>query len=245
MEPKPENQSGAFDPFNEDVFSCPFELKRERWSVPWSDLMMTMFIFFVVMYVYQTGNRKLEFGSGPGNSQISQAGTDSIVNANVKSQPSDIYDRTKAAFQDTFVDNTTTVDLVEDKSVRISLAGDLLFDTGIAALKPEAMWSLDQVAKIIRENGFIVNVVGHTDATPTYSKRYPTNWELSTARACNVARYLIEKWEIPGSRFFVSGHAWHQPVLPNNTPQRRSLNRRVEIVLMKNKPYSDKETSFK
>ncbi|MFO7886589.1 MAG: OmpA family protein [Desulfobacteraceae bacterium] len=245
MEQPSENIQSDFDPFADDVFSYPQNLKRERWSVSWSDLMMTMFIFFVVMYVYQQGSRELEFGPGPGVNYITESGSSEILSNNVEKKPSDIYDQTKAAFKDTFVDETADVDLVEDKLVRIALSGDLLFDLGSASLKMEARWSLDQIAQIIQENSFIVNVVGHTDSTPTFSAMYPTNWELSTARACNVVRYLIEECGIDSDRFFVSGHAWHQPVLPNNTSQRRALNRRVEIVLMKKKPYSVKQTAVK
>jgi chemotaxis protein MotB len=66
---------------------------------------------------------------------------------------------------------------------------------------------------------------------------FPTNWELSTARACRVARHLIEEEGIPEERFFISGHSWHQPVAPNTNAYNRSLNRRVEIILMKEMPF--------
>lgn len=243
MKQKLNKNRESFDPFTDDVFSYPSELKKEKWSVSWSDLMMTMFIFFVVMYVYQAGNRELKFGPGPGDNYLSDTGSDKIVDTNIKKKPSDIYDQTKKNIQDAFVDDTTAVDLVKDRSVRITIAGDFLFDIGKAELKTQAQWSIRQVAQIIRENSFIVNVIGHTDSTPNYSDKYPTNWELSAARACNVARYLIEECGIAGERFFVSGHAWHQPVKPNNTSYSRSLNRRVEIILMKEKPYSEKQAS--
>jgi chemotaxis protein MotB len=80
-------------------------------------------------------------------------------------------------------------------------------------------------------------VIGHTDSLPNHSELYATNWELSTARACRVARYLIKDFGLREDRFFVSGHASLQPLMPNDTAYNRSLNRRVEIILMKERPY--------
>lgn len=230
--------TSGMDPFAGDLFgpSCQGS-KRDRWSVPWSDLMMTMFIFFVVMYVYQAGNRDLKFGPGPGYKSISEAGSGGVMDARPESTPYDVYDQAKTAVQEEFVDNTVSVELVEDKAVRIALTGDLLFDVGRADLKVGARWRLRQIARIINDNSFVVNVIGHTDSMPNHSDQFPTNWELSTARACRVARYLIEEEGVEESRFFVSGYSWLQPIVPNTTAFNRSLNRRVEIVLMKEAPY--------
>ena len=96
---------------------------------------------------------------------------------------------------------------------------------------------------ILKENSFVINVIGHTDSTPTHSMLYPTNWELSTARACRVARYLITEAGVPKDRFFVSGHASLLPLMPNSTAANRSLNRRVEIILMKDRPYAEPVSS--
>lgn len=211
--------------------------RRNRWSVSWSDLMMTMFILFVVMFLYQAGNRDLRFGQGPALNSVSDSGSGGLVESNVQQQASEIFNRTKHAIKDEYVDDTVKVDLVEDKAVRIALAGDVLFDVGSAELKLEARWRLNQIAEILHQNSFIINVVGHTDSVPNHSELYPTNWELSAARACTVARYLIEEAGLAEQRFFVSGHSWHNPVAPNTTAYNRRLNRRVEIILMKDMPY--------
>jgi chemotaxis protein MotB len=200
--------------------------------------MMTMFVFFVILYVYQSGSRELKFGPGPGINRVTDSGSGKILEMNPESRPSEIFDQTRQTILNEFV-NGADVDLVEDKAVRISLAGDLFFDIGQSDLKPEARWRLNQIGKILQENSFIVNVIGHTDSMPNHSDRYPTNWELSTARACQVARYLIQEAGVPEERFFVSGHAWLQPLMPNTTASNRSLNRRVEIILMKERPYAE------
>ena len=226
----------GFDPFEIDPLLSIPSPRRGGWSVSWSDLMMTMFILFVVMYVYQVGSRELEFGPGPGTNRVGDSGADKIVGQNIDEYPSDIFSQTRQAVLDEFVDGDARVDLVADKAVRISLAGDLFFDLGKADLKPQAQWQLRQIGKILQKNSFVVNVVGHTDDMPNHSELYPTNWELSTARASRVARFLIEEAQLSEKRFFVSGHAWLQPLVPNTTAYNRSLNRRVEIILIKEMP---------
>ncbi|MDY0219603.1 MAG: OmpA family protein [Desulfobacterium sp.] len=226
----------GLDPFEIDPFLSIPSPRRGGWSVSWSDLMMTMFILFVVMYVYQAGSRELEFGPGPGISKVADSGTGRIVGQNIDEFPSDIFIQTRQAVLDEFVDGDARVDLVADKAVRISLAGDLFFDRGNADLKLEARWQLRQIGKILQKNSFVVNVVGHTDDMPNHSELYPTNWELSTARACRVARFLIKDAQLSEKRFFVSGHSWLQPLVPNTTAYNRSLNRRVEIILIKEMP---------
>ncbi len=142
------------------------------------------------------------------------------------------------------MDDTVSVELVKDRAVRIALAGDLLFDVGRADLKVGARWRLRQIARIINNNSFIINVIGHTDSTPNFSEQFPTNWELSTARACRVARYLIEEEGVAEERCFVSGYSWLQPIAPNSNAHNRSLNRRVEIVLMKEMPYQKQSLDY-
>ncbi len=235
--------SSQFDLFSEDIFDCSHEEKKEHWSISWSDLMMTMFIFFVMMYIYQAGNRDLKFGEGPGIKNLSDSGSGLVNEMDLAEKKSDIFTQAQNRFRaDEFIESEVSVDLVKDKAVRITLAGDFFFDVGRADLKTESRWRLHQIADILKENSFIINVVGHTDSMPNHSAMFPTNWELSAARACRVARFLIEHEGIKEERFFVSAHSWHQPVVPNNNAQNRSLNRRVEIILMKEMPYTASET---
>ncbi|WDP84467.1 MAG: hypothetical protein HUN05_04315 [Desulfobacter sp.] len=129
--------SDQFDPYGEDLLVDDVVGKRDKWSVSWSDLMMTMFVLFTVLYVYQAGNRELLLGEGPGGSRVSGGeGGGKVMDVDALHNPSDIYDRAKQAFLDEFVDDSMRVDMVSDKAVRISIAGDLLFDTGLADLRP-------------------------------------------------------------------------------------------------------------
>lgn len=229
-----EDMTGFYD----EILSYPQEHKTNRWSVSWSDLMMTMFIFFAVMYAFQAGNRDLFFGDGPGKNKFSESGSGNVLNIGSKSDPSTLYDQTRQAMADIMVDGLDSVQLTQDGSMRIILAGDLLFDPGRIDLKISARYQLDQIARVLNENDFIINVVGHTDDAPTRSDLYPTNWELSSKRAVTVARYLTEVTKVDEKRIFVSAHSSLQPVKDNDTGVNRALNRRVELILMKTRPQS-------
>jgi chemotaxis protein MotB len=126
-------------------------------------------------------------------------------------------------------------DLVVDVSDKV------LFDTGKAEVSERGQAVLKQVAaSIIRMPKRVFQVSGHTDAARVKSadvrEHYPTNWELSTARATNVVRFLQEKCGIPGRRLVAAGYAEHQPVASNATEKGKQRNRRIEIALIKEVP---------
>ena len=121
--------------FYDEILSYPPEKRSNKWSVSWSDLMMTMFIFFAVMYAFQTGNRDLMFGKGPGKNNLSNSGSQNVLNIGVEQSPSNLYNQTKQAVSEIMVTKPNSVDLMKDGAVRIVLAGDLLFDPGKADLK--------------------------------------------------------------------------------------------------------------
>jgi chemotaxis protein MotB len=83
----------------------------------------------------------------------------------------------------------------------------------------------------------MVNIVGHTDDLPINTEEFPSNWELSTARASKVARFFMNEMNMPGENFYISGHASYQPVKPNDNEIDRAANRRVEIIITKERPY--------
>ena len=242
----PEGGSGHLDLGDkEDILFGNRMPKTMHWSIPWSDLMMTMFIMFAVMYIYHSSPRDVLSTKGK-DSTIGarmEPGTDSTIGkpvdfaGSLKESISNIYEMSKETVRANDLEDFASVALVPDKAVRIILTGDLLFDTGKADLKPEAKRSLERIAGIVRRAPYLVNVVGHTDNVPIHSERFPTNWELSAIRACEVARFLIEEMGIPGKRFYISGHAYHQPVFPENSPRKRAANRRVEIIITKERPY--------
>ena len=116
----------------------------------------------------------------------------------------------------------------------VELSENILFDSGKAELKKEGTAALTEVAAVlasIADREF--QIAGHTDNIPIKSSKFPSNWELSTARAVTVARSLAAQG-VPATRLSAAGYAETQPVSSNDTPEGRQQNRRIEIVLMPN-----------
>lgn len=119
---------------------------------------------------------------------------------------------------------------VTDNGIAIKVANPVGFDEGKAEIKPEFEEILKEVLRVLNklpENE--IRVEGHTDDTPIHTRDYPSNWELSAARALKVVKYLYEKGRIDPSRLSAVGYGEFRPLVPNNTPENRSINRRIEI----------------
>jgi len=118
-----------------------------------------------------------------------------------------------------------------EEGVRIRLPGKILFDLGEASLKEEARKVLDRVIPVIKNYNYPVRVEGHTDNLPIHTEKFPSNWELSAARAINVVKYL-EKKGVEKQLLSAVGYGEYRPLYPNDIPSHRAGNRRVEIVII-------------
>jgi chemotaxis protein MotB len=119
------------------------------------------------------------------------------------------------------------------------LAEHAIFDLGVARLSSTAMPLLDKIGAIISRTPYSVRIEGHTDNIPINTTMFPSNWELSTARAVNVLRYLIRTHSISPLRLSAEGFGEYQPLYPNDTADRRAQNRRVEIIFIKSDPEAE------
>jgi chemotaxis protein MotB len=211
---------------------------KGQWAVVWSDLMMTMFILFVVLFAYQAAHRESLSRERPSsNSFPAVAGLGARMLPVVLATPK-VYDLRRLVETDEAqaLRGFASVELAPDRTVRIILASDFLFDVGQAELKPRVREKLVRIAEFVRRSPNMVNVIGHTDNIPMHSARFATNWELSVSRATAVARFLIEDMRLPANRFYVSGHGEYQPLVRNTTVSTRAANRRVEIVITREMP---------
>ena len=126
------------------------------------------------------------------------------------------------------------VQVFEEKDfILVRLEQEVFFDSGSAEILPQGMTVLSSLAEALRgiENEIIV--AGHTDNVPMTNKKYATNWELSTARATNVIRYLVEVEGLDPALFTATGNSEYRPVGDNDTPEGRQKNRRIEIKILK------------
>jgi chemotaxis protein MotB len=136
----------------------------------------------------------------------------------------------------TFAAETGVIGKIQVQSnhegVVVSLADDLLFASGSAALRPGSQDVLQRLALLLSELPNNVRVEGHTDNVPVNSSDYATNWELSAARATTVLRYLVDEAGIEESHLAAAAYADTRPVGDNGMPEGRALNRRADIVIV-------------
>jgi chemotaxis protein MotB len=114
----------------------------------------------------------------------------------------------------------------------ISLQELGFFNSGEAHLLPGAVGKLTRIANILNQHGFEIRVEGHTDNVPIHTAEFRSNWELSTARATEVIRMLIENFKFDPARVSVGGFGEYRPLESNLTPQGRQHNRRVDLVVV-------------
>jgi chemotaxis protein MotB len=167
--------------------------------------------------------------------------------ARVKSQVetvSEEIDRITRALEESF-GNSLVVTQNQERLV-LTLLGQVLFKSGEAELTPLGLKIMKQVGQVLATfPEKYIQVEGHTDNNPIgglLQKQFPSNWELSTARATTVLRYLIEQTGMEKKQFSAAGYADIRPVQSNETEEGRAKNRRVEIVLYPERVMQDHDT---
>ena len=130
------------------------------------------------------------------------------------------------------LESTVTVSASPNgKRLTVRLSESLLFAAGNSMLTPEAQSLIDKIADIIRKANKPVRVEGHTDNVPIHTAQFQSNWELSTARASSVIRYMVDQLGFSPEILSASGYGEYRPIAPNDTSENRAKNRRVEFVI--------------
>jgi chemotaxis protein MotB len=125
------------------------------------------------------------------------------------------------------------VEIRENRMI-IALGDKILFDPGKTELKPEGKDALTQVTAVLKDmQNRNFQVAGHTDNVPIKSPKFRSNWDLSTARAVEVVNFMISAG-LDGKRLSAAGYSDQSPVAPNDTPENKAKNRRIEITLVPN-----------
>ncbi len=119
--------------------------------------------------------------------------------------------------------------------VKITLPGEALFDSGQAIIKPEAFTVIDVIGEMINSEDFDtynIQIEGHTDDVPINTIYFPSNWELSASRAIAVGKYLIDDMGFSPDKIASTGYGEYRPIAPNDTPENKATNRRVEVKIV-------------
>ncbi len=130
------------------------------------------------------------------------------------------------------------------KGITVEINASVLFPVGEAKLQPAAVKALRAVAEVAATADFPITVEGHTDPTPIATPQFPSNWELSGARASSVVRLFVESGVTP-QRLTATGYSEQRPVASNDTQEGRARNRRVTILIEAQHPDDVKELPVK
>ena len=234
---------------------CP-ECKKgaPEWMNTYGDLVTLLMCFFVLLFAFSSIDaQKFEavMQSFQGSAGILSGGTSLseapyVFNGMPENQTStaqvvemDKLEKLKEEVEEYLEEKNmeSVVDIeLEARGLVIRFKDNVLFDSGSATIKTSSYDILNFLSGLLTTEELInelIRVEGHTDNVPNISKIYPTNWELSTARATNVVKYFIENRGFVPTRLSAAGYSEYHPIATNDTAEGRSANRRVDIVVIK------------
>ena len=202
------------------------------WMITLSDLTLLLLGVLVAWYVIDKKDIALQQPpvASPGMAQEAKPSIAPSHSSMVPDEWTVFQDEMQRFVGEIGLDKDVFIESAPNEMV-ISLKDTVPFDSGKADLRQQAVPVLEKVVTMVSSRpGLSLEVSGHTDSVPISTSRFPSNWELSAARASRVARYVIENG-IDASRISVRGYAKQRPRLPNSNVDNRSSNRRVEIRL--------------
>ena len=215
------------------------------WLITLSDLTLLLLCFLVLWYVKNQEQNAPTQGTKPA-AQAENASGDSE-----KPIPASTHASDWSALREDIERFIAGAGMSDDVSIAaapdeilLSFRDMVPFASGKADLRPEALPVLEKVAAVaVSRPAMHLEINGHTDDRPIFTVEFPSNWELSSARASRVARYLIEKGVHP-ARIEVHGFAYHRPRVPNGNRTGRGANRRVELRLMRTSEAGTTQNSY-
>ncbi len=132
--------------------------------------------------------------------------------------------------------NDNKIEIIKSgKGITLRLKDTLLFDSASAEIKPNSLDTISDIANFLTTIDNPVIIEGHTDSIPIKNSIYATNWELSSARAINLIKYLTENYKLSPKRLSAVGYGEYAPIYDNTTNKGREKNRRVDIIILDNK----------
>lgn len=213
----------------------------ERWLLTYADLITLLLAFFVVMYSMSQVDAK-KFGKmAQALNGVLKGGESLVKHKNEALNKGHglldignlrmIQQKIEERFKEIDRQNDIKTEITE-RGLVVHIMESALFKDASANLEPRALEILDLIADKTRDIPNHIRVEGHTDDRPINTIRFPSNWELSSARATEVVRYLSQSHNIPPDRISALGYGEFRPVRPNNSIENRAQNRRVDVVIL-------------
>lgn len=208
------------------TFETGEDKHRDRWLISYADLVTLLLALFIVLYAASDHERARRIAEG--FSTVATGGNGILPAQNAEENDRARYE--EALMADPVLMERAKMRKTKDGLV-ISLAEAGFFAPGEAVIDAQAGAIITKLAGELANNETKIRIEGHTDSTPIANAKYPSNWELSTARASSVLARFIESGIAP-ERLSAAGYAGFQPVADNATPEGRAQNRRVDIVVI-------------
>lgn len=210
------------------------------WQVVYTGFILIMLCFFIMLTSYASlqQSRITRFARSFSNAVSILPGGESLENGqtiiaaptavlNKEDRLAQLFEKVRRLSAENRIDQAAFE--LSSQGVTMTLDDRLLFDSGKAVLTDHAFSLLARIVQVVALIQAPVRIVGHTDSRPITTFDYPSNWELSTARAVSVLRYMVEKG-ISVKRLSAAGRAQYSPRRPNDSEKNMAANRRVEII---------------
>lgn len=240
------------------------EEASEAWLLPYSDLMTLLLALFIALFaISQTDQTKLNqlaqaftaafnMGgpsffdkAGPNVSPQRQLMTDEDAGNAAYIQENETLQDLKEQLDAYILQNSLEEELstqLEEEGLMIRIKERALFQSGSAELAGESQRIASIVAKLLAAVPERVLISGHTDTDPINTAQFPSNWELSSVRAMTFMKYLLEiNSDLNPARFSAIGYGEYRPIAPNDTPENKQQNRRVEILIARTLSFNPNE----
>lgn len=241
----------SFTPRRNDEYSKDYV---NRWVVSYADFITMLLALFMVLYAvaridnnkftgFQREMQKTFISKDVTNYQENNQPLD-ITKIQVNTHPLDItkiqtdkaqYSELEKILSENLSKEQSVKLFRSDKGVIIRVNNKVLFDEGSAIIRPEATKTLNGIVNVLTKFNNPVIIEGHTDSTPIKTSKYPSNWELSTARATNIISYIVKRGSVSPKRLSAVGYGEYMPISDNSSINGRILNRRVDIIVLENK----------
>ncbi|MBN7772604.1 OmpA/MotB family protein [Clostridium aminobutyricum] len=232
----------------------------EAWLLPYSDLMTLLLAVFIVLFaVSQVDQAKAQqmseefteqmmskssaMSSFP-NTEVTQGTTsvtsvsDAAIQSFMGEEELESLEKLKAQIDAKIESEGMTSSVktkIDMRGLVISFNNAILFDPGSARIKPEKKDALIAVASMMTTINHYIRIEGHTDNVPMSSEQYPSNWELSTARATSVVKLFVDKCNFSPGKLMAVGYGEYRPIADNSTAEGKSKNRRIDIIVLSDK----------
>jgi len=213
---------------------------HERWLVSYADFITLLFAFFAMLYAIMlidggknqvAGHTVIELFSNAQTTLAPQLDLPNIKTNHEQQEFNLLQNKLNQEFAPQI--NQGTIKLNQNANfLALDLDAKILFDSGKAVPHIEAQSLVKQIAKVLQDDHHLIQVAGFTDDAPIANSLYPSNWELSSARAAKIVRLLVEN-NIKPERLSAVGYGEFQPMADNSTKQGRLHNRRVVIRVLK------------